>query len=287
MNVDQFRARPGDRSAMTRIRPGERHGLDKRGAAEHLADSLTRLKARQEVLYANGRAALLLIFQGLDAAGKDSAIEHVMSGVNPQGTDVHSFKAPSAEEQAHDYLWRASRALPARGRIGIFNRSYYEELLVVRVHEPLLAAEPLPPWCASPAIWKQRFEDINAFERYLSRNGTVIRKFFLYVSRKTQRKRLLERLDDPAKNWKFQLGDLAERALWRDYMRAYRDVLAETSTKHAPWYVVPADHKWFAHLVISRVIVETLESLDISFPTVTDANRRALAQARSRLLRDR
>ena len=283
MKTDLFRVTHGDRSVLNRIRPHEHGSVDRQEAADRLAKGLARLEQQQELLYAQDQIALLLIFQGLDAAGKDSAIKHVMSGVNPQGTEVHAFKVPSDEELAHDYLWRAVKALPERGRIGIFNRSYYEEVLVVRVHPRVLEAEQLPSWCRGRHLWKNRFEDINAFERHLFREGTVIRKFFLYVSRKEQKQRLLERLDDPSKNWKFRAGDLDERALWPAYMRAYRDVLAETSTETAPWYVVPADHKWFAHLLISEIIVETLGGLDLAFPRLTPEQRAGLRKARKRL----
>jgi len=283
MNTDRFRVRGRDRTVLDRIRPDDHAGVEKEDASDRLAKGLARLADRQERLYAQDQIALLLIFQGPDAAGKDSAIKHVMSGVGPQGTDVHAFKVPSDEERAHDYLWRAVKVLPARGRIGIFNRSYYEEVLVVRVHPPVLAAERLPVWCTKK-IWERRFEDINAFERHLYRNGTIVRKFYLHVSRDEQKKRLLERLDDPAKNWKFRAGDLDERALWPEYRRAYRDVLSETSTDDAPWFVVPADHKWFAHLLIADVVVETLDSLDLGFPRLSPAEKQGLTKARRRLL---
>jgi PPK2 family polyphosphate:nucleotide phosphotransferase len=207
-----------------------------------------------------------------------------MSGLNPQGTEVYSFKRPSEEELDHDYLWRAGKALPERGRIGIFNRSYYEEVLVVRVHPEVLGNEKLPPSVVTRDIWKERFEDISGFERYLARNGTVIRKCFLHVSKEEQRRRLLERLDEPAKNWKFQIGDLAERERWDDYMRAYEQALSKTSTKHAPWFIVPADHKWFTRLVIAEILIEALESLDLQFPKLSKAQLEALAEARKRLM---
>jgi PPK2 family polyphosphate:nucleotide phosphotransferase len=273
---------------LTRHRPDDKGQFESRDAAlQHLKKGIERLRARQELLYAQNEYALLLIFQGMDASGKDSAIKHVMSGINPQGTEVHSFKAPSTEELSHDFLWRAVKALPGRGRIGIFNRSYYEEVLVVRVHPELLASERLPASCVTPRVWRERFEDIGAFERYLSRNGTIIRKFFLYVSRSEQRKRLLERLDDPAKNWKFSAGDLLERAKWHRYMSAYRDALAATSRDIAPWYVIPADHKWFAHVVIADIIVKALDDADLSFPKLTPKQRQGLLQARRQLVRER
>lgn len=284
MNVDRFRVRRGDRAALARHRPDERGPFASKDAVhDRLKQGIERLERRQELLYAQQEYSLLLIFQGLDAAGKDSAIKHVMSGVNPLGTEVHAFKAPSAEERAHDFLWRDVRALPARGRIGLFNRSYYEEVLVVRVHPDVLAAQHLPAGLVTRHIWQERFDDINAFERHLWRSGTVIRKFFLYISRAEQRRRLLARLDDPAKNWKFSPADVVEREKWRAYLRAYRDAIAATSTTHAPWYVIPADHKWFAHVLIAEIIVQTLDGLDLSFPTLSAAQRNALREARHRL----
>jgi PPK2 family polyphosphate:nucleotide phosphotransferase len=286
MNVDRFRVRSGDRRVLKRHRPDDTaHFGSKKAALEHLRAGRKRLRARQEMLYAQDRYALLLVFQGIDAAGKDSAIKHVMSGVSPQATDVHSFKAPSSEELDHDYLWRVHRALPARGRIGIFNRSHYEEVLAVRVHPQLLAAERVSMRRVTNRIWRQRFEDINAFERHLFRNGTIIRKFFLYVSRAEQRRRLLDRLGDPAKNWKFSAADVIERAKWHAYMSAYTEALAATSSDHVPWYVVPADHKWFAHLLIAEIIVKTLEDLDLAFPKLTSSQQRELGRARRLLTR--
>ena len=288
MNVAPFRVRGGDRQALRRIAPDDtRHVESKETAALHLQKGIARLEALQQLLWAQDRYALLLIFQGMDAAGKDHVIKHVMSGVNPQGTDVHSFKQPSAEELDHDYLWRASKALPSRGRIGIFNRSYYEEVLVVRVHPEALAAQKLPPPRVGRDIWKHRFEDINAFEHHLWRNGTIIRKFFLHVSRREQQRRLLARLDDPSKNWKFSPGDLVERAQWGAYQTAYADAIAATSRPHAPWYVVPADHKWFSAVVVADAIVQALEELDLSFPKLTPTQRRELAAARRRLVHER
>ena len=237
----------------------------------------------QEKLYAQDRWALLLIFQAMDAAGKDSAIKHVMSGLNPQGTQVYSFKRPSDEELDHDYLWRTNKALPERGRIGIFNRSYYEEVLVVRVHPDVLNRQKLPASLVSKYLWRDRYDDINAFERYLTRNGTLVRKFFLHVSKEEQRRRFLERLDDPSKHWKFAAADLEERDRWDEYMRAYEQALTRTSTRHAPWYIVPADHKWFTRLVIAELVIQALESLDLAFPAVTRAQLDALADARKRL----
>ncbi len=284
MNTRRFRVSGGDRDVLARIRPGETGRFESKDAAlAHLHKGIEHLDRLQHQLYAQDRYALLLIFQGMDGAGKDHVIRHVMSGVNPQGTDVHAFKQPSSEELAHDFLWRAARVLPARGRIGIFNRSYYEEVLVVRVHPALLAAEKLPPSRIGRRLWTHRFEDIRAFERHLWRNGTIVRKFFLHVSRNEQRRRLLERLEDPAKNWKFSPSDLLERRDWRAYQRAYADALAATSRSHAPWYVVPADHKWFAQALVSDVVVEALESLDLSFPSLTPSQRAQLGRARRQL----
>src|SRR3984893_12978362 len=288
MRVGRFLVRHADRTALKRIRPDETGPFKSKSTAiDHLTKGIQRLEARQAQLYAQHKHALLLVFQGIDASGKDSAIKHVMSGVNPEGTEVHSFKQPSIEELNHDYLWRAAKVLPERGRIGIFNRSYYEEVLVVRVHPELLKAERLPPECVTRRVWRERFEDICAFERHLSRNGTTIRKFFLYVSRSEQRKRLLERLDDPTKNWKFSQADLVELAKWHAYMSAYRDALSSTSHAHAPWYMIPADHKWFAHVVIADIIVQTLDDLDLSFPKLTHKQRREISQARKQLTRDK
>jgi PPK2 family polyphosphate:nucleotide phosphotransferase len=285
MNVDRFRVRPDDGKALRKHKPDDTAPLDGKDAAvARLELGIKRLRERQDLLYAQNRYALLLVFQGMDGAGKDSAIKHVMSGVSPQSTDVHSFKAPSSEEQDHDYLWRVNRVLPARGRIGIFNRSHYEEVLAVRVKPELLAAEQLPPDCVTRDIWEHRFKDINGFERHLFRNGTIIRKFFLHVSRAEQRRRLLERLDDPAKNWKFRSADLDDRAKWKEYMSAYAEAMAATSRDHAPWYVIPADHKWFAHVLIAEIVVKTLEDLDLSFPKLDSSRRRDLARARRRLM---
>jgi PPK2 family polyphosphate:nucleotide phosphotransferase len=259
----------------------------KEHAHEWLEKGLERLSELQPKLYAQNEWAVLLIFQAMDAAGKDSTIAHVMSGVNPQGCDVHSFKVPSTEELNHDFLWRSARALPERGRIGIFNRSYYEEVLVVRVHPGLLAGEKLPPPLITDNIWKERFEDINSFERHLVRNGVVLRKFFLHVSKEEQRRRFLSRLEEPEKNWKFSQSDLQERHHWKTYMRAYEDMIQHTGTGLAPWYVVPADHKWFTRLVVAEVIVEALESLDLKFPKVNSAKRKELAAVRTALQANR
>ena len=246
----------------------DRGGIDKEEAARIVESNLLRLEDLQQRLYATDRWAVLLIFQAMDAAGKDSAIDHVFSGVNPQGVDVATFKTPSTLELNHDFLWRASQRLPERGRIGIFNRSYYEDCLIVRVHPHVLANQKLPPPLVTRNIWRERFEDINGYERYLARNGTLILKFFLNVSKEEQRKRFLDRLEQPAKRWKFSMDDVSERKLWDKYQAAYQDMIAHTSTEVAPWHVVPADHKWFARVVIGSTIVAALEKLDLHFPRV-------------------
>ncbi len=248
-----------------------------------LKEGVARLSELQGLLYAQDQWALLLVFQAMDAAGKDGTIKHVMSGVNPQGCQVFSFKVPSAEDLEHDFLWRTSKCLPERGRIGIFNRSYYEECLVTRVHPEYLHAEKIPPKLITKNIWSERFEDISVFERYLSRQGTVILKFFLNVSKKEQRERFLDRLEDPAKNWKFSMGDIAERKLWHRYQAVYQDIVRHTSTPFAPWYVVPADHKWFARVVIGSAIVTALEKLDLHFPRADKDSQREFAQVRKAL----
>jgi PPK2 family polyphosphate:nucleotide phosphotransferase len=255
----------------------------KEHAKEALDRGIARLAKLQEKLYAQDRWAILLILQAMDAAGKDSTIKHVMSGVNPQGCQVNSFKAPTAEELQHDFLWRTSRSLPGRGQIGIFNRSYYEEVLVVRVHPELLAREKIPVQPASEKIWQERFEEINAFERYLAGNGILVLKFFLHLSKKEQKRRFLERLEDPEKNWKFSMSDALERQHWEKYMRAYEDMIRNTSTKHAPWYVVPADHKWFARLVVAEATIGAMKSLDLSFPKMDAEKRKELKVARAAL----
>jgi PPK2 family polyphosphate:nucleotide phosphotransferase len=248
-----------------------------------LARDIGRLAELQDKLYAQDRWALLLVFQAMDAAGKDSTIKHVMSGVNPQGCEVHSFKAPSIEELDHDFMWRTTCRLPRRGHIGIFNRSYYEEVLVVRVHPEVLAHERMPTELVTKHLWKERYEDINAFERYIARNGVVVRKFFLHVSKKEQRKRFLARLDDPEKNWKFSPDDVAERQCWSDYMDAYEEMIQATATEHAPWFVVPADNKWFTHYVVASAVIEALEELELDYPKVDSAMKKRLRSARSAL----
>src|SRR5882724_6174047 len=264
----------------------EKGGLDKDKAEKILDANRRRLSDFQEKLYAQDRWSLLLIFQGMDAAGKDSAIKSIFEGVNPQGCEVHSFKQPSTLELDHDFMWRSMIALPQRGRIGIFNRSYYEECLVTRVHAEILAKEKIPPQLVTKNIWRERFEDISAVERYLARNGTVILKFFLNVSKEEQRARFLDRLDEPAKNWKFSLADISERALWAKYQAAYQEVIRHTSTKAAPWHVVPADHKWFARVVIGSTVVAALDRLDLHFPKVDKADLSEFKQVRQALLEE-
>jgi PPK2 family polyphosphate:nucleotide phosphotransferase len=280
----RYRIDDATKFVLSKMDPADTGKLkSKEHAHKLLEEGVTRLSKLQSLLYAQSQWALLLIFQAMDAAGKDSTIAHVMSGVNPQGCQVFSFKVPSEEELNHDFLWRCGRCLPERGRIGIFNRSYYEEVLVVRVHPELLPRQKLPSALMTKHFWRDRFEDINAFERHLARNGTVIRKFFLHVSKREQRERLLSRLDEPEKNWKFSLADLQERKRWDDYMEAYRQTIRHTSTEHAPWYVVPADHKWFTRLVVAEVVIETLEDLRLKYPQVDPAKRRELAKVRHAL----
>ena len=249
-------------------------------AKEQLQKDIKRMEELQDKLYAQDRWSVLLIFQAMDAAGKDGTIKHVMSGVNPEGCQVHSFKAPSQAELQHDFLWRTTQALPERGHIGIFNRSYYEEVLVVRVHPPVLESQLVPPSLITKDIWKERFEDINCFERHMGRNGTVIRKFFLHLSKKEQKRRFLSRLDEPEKHWKFSAGDIQERESWDDYQEAYEDMIRHTASKQAPWYVVPADNKWFTHLVVAAAIVQTLEELDLCYPKVDGEKLKEIAAAR-------
>jgi len=253
----------------------------KEEAQEVLAKGVEVLAELQDILYAQDKWGLLLIFQAMDAAGKDGAIKHVMSGVNPQGTQVFSFKSPSAEDLDHDYLWRCYKCLPERGRIGIFNRSYYEETLVVRVHPEFLVSQKIPPSLVTKNIWKERFEDINAFERYLTRNGILVRKFFLHVSKKEQKKRFLKRLDEEDRNWKFSANDAKEREHWDAYMEAYEDMIRATATEDAPWYVVPADTKWFTRLVVAAAVIGTLEKLDLHYPKVDEAKKKELEAART------
>ena len=282
-----YRVAEGKGFRLSRISPGDTGGLkDKKKARRLLVEGISRLAEMQEKLYAQDRWGVLLVFQAMDAAGKDSTIKHVMSGINPQGCQVFSFKAPSAEELDHDYLWRTTRCLPERGRIGIFNRSYYEEVLVVRVHPELLARQKIPARLVTGKVWEQRFEDIAAFERYLARNGYVILKFFLHVSRKEQKERFLERLDRPEKNWKFSAADVGERAHWDRYMKAYEEMIRRTAAPHAPWHVVPADHKWFTRLVVAGTVHDTLGRLGLSFPPVDAARRKELEEARGALMNE-
>jgi PPK2 family polyphosphate:nucleotide phosphotransferase len=284
--LSRFRIDRPERFRLVEYDCAETCGADmsKAEAKAALADDVARLMDLQERLYAHNRWALLLILQGMDASGKDSAIKHVMSGVNPQGCHVTSFKAPSAEELDHDFLWRHAVKLPERGRIGIFNRSYYEEVLVVRVHPELLARQRLPDAIASPRIWSKRFTDICAFERHLENNGTRVLKFFLNISKDEQRRRFLDRLDEPGKRWKFSSLDVAERKLWPRYMAAYQDMIRHTSTPHAPWYVVPADDKWFSRMIIASAMVQTLQSLHLRFPRVGKAQQAQMDRARRLLL---
>ena len=282
---ERFRVDGDERLRLKSIDPDDRAGLEsEERAAELLARGIARLAELQDMLYAQDRWALLLVFQAMDAAGKDGTIKHVMSGVNPQGCQVVSFKAPSPEELDHDYLWRAAKNLPPRGHIGIFNRSHYEEVLVVRVHPEILAGQKLPEQLVTKELWNERFKDIRAFERYLTRNGVVIRKFFLHVSKAEQERRFLSRLDEPEKNWKFSPADVAERAHWKEYMRAYEDMIRHTSTPASPWYVVPADHKWFTHVVVADAIIRALEGLDLAYPEVSAARKKQLAAARRALV---
>lgn len=277
----KFRVEDGKKFRLEDFDPAETgQWRSKEHAAKALQDGIERTADLQDMLYAQDKWALLLIFQAMDAAGKDGAIKHVMSGVNPQGCQVYSFKVPSETELQHDFLWRTTRDLPERGHIGIFNRSYYEEVLVVRVHPELMKNEKLPEQLMRKNIWDERFEDIRCFEHHLARSGTVVRKFFLHVSKKEQKKRFLARLDEPEKNWKFSPGDIHERRYWDDYQEAYEDMIRNTATKHAPWYVVPADNKWFTRLVVSSVIVDTLESLDLAYPKVEPKKKADLEEAR-------
>jgi len=288
--ADPYMVTKGKNFRLKDIDPGDIGELDdedKPRAKEALQLGIEVLADLQDVLYAQDRWSVLLIFQAMDAAGKDGAIKHVLSGVNPQGCEVHSFKAPTSEDLDHDYLWRCMKRLPERGRIGIFNRSYYEETLVVRVHPELLAKQKLPEKCVSKKIWEERFEDIRNFEKYLVRNGTVIRKFFLHVSKDEQRKRFLERIDNPDKNWKFSSADVHERGYWKDYMKAYEEMIRETATPEAPWYVVPADNKWFTRVVVGAAVIEALDSLDLGYPKVSAAHRKDLAAVKAGLLAEK
>ena len=281
-----FRVTDGDGFRLKDIDPGDTLDLnseDKPRAKEALAIGVQVLAELQDMLYAHDRWGLLLIFQAMDAAGKDGAIKHVMSGINPQGVEVYSFKSPSAEDLDHDYLWRCMKRLPERGRIGIFNRSYYEETLVVRVHPEFLAKQKLPPELVTKDIWKDRFQDIRSFERYLVRNGIAIRKFFLHVSKKEQKRRFLERVENPVKNWKFSASDMKERQFWNQYMEGYEDMIRRTATKDAPWFVVPADNKWFTRVVVAAAVIDALASLNLSYPEVGEEKLKELDTVRKEL----
>ena len=287
--IDPYRVTSGKGFRLKDFDPGDTRGLKEEAkpeAREWLERGIQWLAEEQNKLYAQDRWGVLLVFQAMDAAGKDSTIKHVMSGVNPQGVQVYSFKQPSPEELDHDYLWRSMKCVPERGRIGIFNRSYYEEVLVVRVHQELLARQKLPPKLVGKDIWRDRLEDIANFERYLARNGIAVVKFFLNVSKKEQKKRFLERLDKPDKNWKFSAADVVERQYWNKYQEAYEEAIRATASKAAPWFVVPADNKWFTRLVVAAAIVSTLEKLELQYPKVSDAQKKELAAARAKLMKE-
>jgi PPK2 family polyphosphate:nucleotide phosphotransferase len=284
--LKRYRIEHGKRFRLKDHDPADTHGLGsetKPQAKELLANGVKELSRLQDILAAQDRWGLLLIFQAMDAAGKDGTIKHVMSGVNPQGVQVSSFKAPSAEELGHGYLWRCMERVPGRGRIGIFNRSYYEEVLVVRLHPLLLESQKLPRALVTKHIWQERFEDINNFEHYLARNGIAVVKFFLHLSKHEQKRRFLARLDTPAKNWKFSVFDVKERQFWNEYQEAYEDMIRHTAREHAPWYVVPADNKWFTRLVVSQAVVDALKGMNLTYPKVTGAEQAALTQARQQL----
>jgi len=282
-----YRVTKGKKFRLKDVDPGDtgKHtDKDKKEAKEALHEGVETLAELQDMLYGQDRWSVLLIFQAMDAAGKDGTIKHVMSGVNPQGCQVSSFKGPSSMDLDHDYLWRCVKELPERGRIGIFNRSYYEETLAVRVHPEFLAAQKLPERCVTKRIWEERFQDIRAFERYLHRNGTIVLKFFLHVSRDEQKRRFLERLDLPEKNWKFSATDAKSRAFWDDYMKAYEETIRETATKDSPWYVVPADNKWFTRVIVAAAVIDALSSLDLAYPKLGEAKKKELAEARKLLI---
>ena len=288
--LDRYRVTKGGKFRLKDVDPDDTYGLQsevKQDSKAMLQQGVQLLAELQDKLYAQDRWAVLLVFQAMDAAGKDGTIKHVMSGVNPQGCEVASFKAPSSEELDHDFLWRCTPYLPNRGHIGIFNRSYYEEVLVVRVHPELLHAEKLPPQLVTKRIWEERYDDINNFERYLARNGTVIRKFFLHVSKAEQKKRFLARLNEPEKHWKFSGSDVRERAHWDEYQKTYEAMIRATATPDAPWYVVPADNKWFTRLVVAAAAVEAMESLHLHYPKVDKRKRAELAAARELLMQER
>jgi PPK2 family polyphosphate:nucleotide phosphotransferase len=282
--VKPYQVDNGKKFRLKDFDPGDTGGLrSKEHAQKLLEQGIASMAELQDKLYAQDCWSVLLIFQAMDAAGKDGAVKHVMSGVNPQGCQVYSFKTPSSEELNHDFLWRSMQRTPERGKIGIFNRSYYEEVLVVRVHPEVLKNERIPFSLIGKNIWEERFEDINAFERYLTRNGVVIRKFFLNLSKKEQKQRFLERLEEPEKNWKFSAADLHERERWDDYMDAYEDMIAHTATEHSPWYVIPADNKWFTRAVVAAAIIDTLDGLNLAYPKVDAGKRKELQAARAKL----
>lgn len=286
MDTEIFRAVRGDKIKLSKIETDYSNKFESKDeASDLLKENIKKMSELQEKLYASNKYSLLIIFQAMDAAGKDSAIKHVMSGLNPQGTQVFSFKQPSDEELNHDYMWRTNKSLPERGRIGIFNRSYYEEVLIVRVHN-LIKSQKIPAELITEDIWEKRFEQINNLEKYLYENGTRIIKFFLHVSKKEQAERFLERIDDPAKNWKFSAGDLEERKYWNDYMKCYEEVIAATSTKVSPWHIIPADKKWFARLAISEVIIETMKKLDLKYPEISEEQKNNLEKCKSQLLNE-
>ncbi len=281
MNHDHFLVPSGRKISLKDYDPDYTGEFENKEQAEtKLREDVLRLASYQDVLYAQNTYSLLIIFQAMDASGKDSTIKHVMSGVDPQGCQVFSFKSPSAEELDHDYLWRSAKSLPERGRIGIFNRSYYEEVLVVRVHPEILNSQQLPPEAKTGDIWQRRFEEINHFERYLTRNGIVVLKFFLHVSKEKQRDRFLKRINTPEKNWKFSLNDVKERRHWDEYMAAYEDAFNHTSTEEVPWYIIPADNKWFMRTAVADVIITKLASLNLTYPTVSEAHRQNLMKAK-------
>jgi PPK2 family polyphosphate:nucleotide phosphotransferase len=287
--VERYRITSGKGFKLKDIDPADTGGLkseDKAEAKALLAQGVQWLTEQQDMLYAQDHWAVLLVFQAMDAAGKDGTIKHVTSGINPQGCNVTSFKQPSSEELDHDYLWRYMRNVPARGQIGIFNRSYYEEVLVVKVHDELLMRQKLHPSLVTKDIWKERYEDIASFERYLDRNGVIVLKFFLHVSKAEQKRRFMERLENPTKNWKFSASDVAERSHWSEYQDAYEDAIRNTASKHAPWYVVPADNKWFTRLVVAAAVVHAIAGLKLHYPVVTQAQRKELAAARAKLQRE-
>lgn len=288
MNASAFRVEPGEKARLKTRKTDDTHGF--RGKAEarsKLERDIARMQELQDIFYAADTYSLLIVFQALDAAGKDGAIKHVMSGLNPQGCHVAAFKAPGPIELDHDYLWRCNAQLPERGRIGIFNRSYYEEVLVTRVHPEILAHQKLPPETLKGNIWKRRYEEINNYEKYLHANGTRVVKFFLHLSKDEQKRRFLERIDRPEKNWKLSPNDVKERERWPDYMRAYEEMLTHTSTEHAPWHVIPADHKWFARVAIADIVVSTMKSLKLHYPEVTEAQRQQLQEAKESLLAEK